>query len=176
MRGSRDHTWPPHQTGGTRVPRDSRGSERPPAHTSCPWCLQRSPQAAGEVVDPSWTESQAAATLGLAGTPLCSPEMTASHITPSVEGTSAGHHTSSRQRQTLPGQWAGRRPCTLSPRATARGGPREPLNRQQQSLFHGVPKVPSGWPAAAALGTLAAVSGLTPRRRKQSWELARSIK
>lgn len=124
----------PTRPGGTPVPRDSRGSERPPAHTSCPWCLRRSPQAAGEVADPSWTESQAAATLGLAGTPLRSPEMAASHITPSVQETSAGHHTSSGQRQTLPRQQAGRWLCTLSPRATAGRGPREPLNRQQQSL------------------------------------------
>lgn len=55
--------------------------------------------------------------------------------------------------------------------------PRDGLRLLDTPLtFHGVPKVPSGWPAAAALGTLAAVSGLTPRRRKQSWELARSIK
>ena len=120
MHGSRDHTWLPHQTGDTRVPRDS---ERPLAHTPCPWCLLLSPHAAGEVVDSSWTESQAAATLGLAGTPLCSPETTASHVTPSVEGKSAGHRTSSLQRRTLPRQRAGRRPCTLSPRATAGGGP-----------------------------------------------------
>ena len=41
--------------------------------------------------------------------------------------------------------------------------------------FHG-PEVPRGWPAAPALGALAAVSGVTLRRRKQSWEWAGSIR